>query len=203
MTTGLSLTGWQAKNVAELRQIWADLRWETLESGIERTFRGQVLTPEQAGDVFERWVLEAFRLSGATGHYGFDVPLSATGHTREQIDGLVFDGWQGFLVECKFWKDKVDFGPVAHFHAILDRRPVGTLGLFFSAFGYTVPAAESAALLHPMRVLRFDHVDLNWALAHKSFNGRMLAMVRRKWRLAVKYGASRGQELDTMDLFND
>lgn len=193
---------WQAKSVAELRQIWADLRPDTNEA-VDRAFRDQVLTPDQAGDVFERWVLEAFRLSGATGHYGFEVPMSGTANTREQIDGLVFDGWQGFLVECKFWRDKVDFGPIALFHAQLDRRPVGTIGLFFSAFGYTAPAGDSADLLHPMRVLRFDRLDLGWALAHKTFKGRMLAMVRRKWMLAVKNGPARVQLTDTIEVFNE
>jgi hypothetical protein len=55
---------WRAKNFKELRKIWDDLRPESDSTEVQRRFRNLVLTPTQAGDVFERWVLEAFRLSG-------------------------------------------------------------------------------------------------------------------------------------------
>jgi hypothetical protein len=187
-TDPASLTDWQATGVKELRNIWKDLQTDLIDESTERRFRGRNLTPEQAGDVFERWVLEAFRLSGLTGHYAFPVPLRASESTREQIDGLVIDGWQGFLVESKFWTNKVDFGPIALLHSHVEMRPVGTLGLFFSAFGYTWPAQESAELLRPVRVLLFDGDDLEWVLNGGPFKGRMAEMVRRKWMLAMKYG---------------
>jgi hypothetical protein len=57
---------WRAENVQQLRRIWHDLRPEEADPGVERKFRDQILTPEQTGIVFERWVLEAFRLSGQT-----------------------------------------------------------------------------------------------------------------------------------------
>jgi Restriction endonuclease len=167
-----------------------------------RSFRGQQLTPEQAGDVFERWILEAFRLSGMTGHYSYRVPMRDSGNTREQIDGMVFDGWQSFLVEAKFWPGNVDFGPIALLHSMVESRPVGTLGLFFSAFGFTVPALESAGLLRPSRVLLFDYTDIDWALGKRSFKGRMLEMVRREWMLAVKNGSPQVVRADTLKLFN-
>src|SRR5438105_11970713 len=98
-----SFLDWRATSLKQLRAVWSALRPDSDEANLERTFAGQRLTPEQAGLVFERWVMEAFRLSGATGHYAFQVPLRTSGQTREQIDGLIFDGWQGFLVECKLW----------------------------------------------------------------------------------------------------
>jgi hypothetical protein len=167
-----------------------------------RTFRHQAVTPEQVGTVFEGCVLEAFRLSGHTGHYPFTVPMQGSGSTREQIDGLVLDGWQSFLIESKFWTGQVDFGPIALLHTLLDTRPVGTLGLFFSAFGYTQPAIESTDRLRPVRVLLFDLEDLHWALARKPFKGSMLELVRRKWVLAVM-NASCSVRLDyPINLFN-
>src|SRR5205823_3934350 len=123
-------------------------------------------------------------------HYPFRVPMQESSRTREQIDGMVFEGWQGFLIESKFWTGKVDFGPIALLHFLVETRPVGTLGLFFSAFGYTRPAQESANRLHPLRVLLFERRDLEWALAREPFKGSMLEMVRRKWMLAVKRGRS-------------
>ena len=93
-----STTEWRAKDLKQFLTIWKDLRPETDLPDVERKFAGQPLTAIPAGEVFERWVLEAFRLSGMVGHYGFRVPLRESGSTREQIDGLLFDGWTGFLV---------------------------------------------------------------------------------------------------------
>ncbi len=193
---------WQAENLQQLRRIWRDLRPEEDDPRAIRKFRDQDLTPEQAGTVFERWVLEAFRLSGHTGHYAFTVPMQQSGSTREQLDGLVLDGWQCFLIESKFWTDQVDFGPIALLHTLLDTRPVGTLGLFFSAFGFTNPAMESADRLRPVRVLLFDQQDMNWVLAKKSFKGAMLEMVRRKWLLAVMNASCFVRMNNPINLFN-
>jgi hypothetical protein len=193
---------WRAENLQQLRRIWLDLRPEEDDPGVVRTFRDQVLTAEQAGKVFERWVLEAFRLSGHTGHYPFTVPMQESGATREQIDGMVIEGWQGFLIESKFWTDLVDFGPIALFHTLLDTRPIGALGLLFSAFGYTNPAKESANRLRPVRVLLFEQEDVNWVLARKPFKGSMLELVRRKWLLAVMYGSPSVRVSEAIDLFN-
>jgi hypothetical protein len=199
----LALGEWKATGVTELRKVWEDLRPDSADESVERKFAGESLTLDQAGAVFERWVLEAFRLSGWTGHYAFRVPLGESGSTREQIDGLLLDGWQGFLVESKFWTNKVDFGPIALLHALVDLRPVGTLGLFFSAFGYTAPAVESARLLRPLRVLLFDKDDLGDALAEgKTFKGRMAEIVRRKWALAVQTGRPHVSVLTPIELFN-
>jgi hypothetical protein len=193
---------WRAENIQQLRRIWHDLRPEEDDPAAERKFRDQVLTPEQAGTVFERWVLEAFRLSGHTGHYSFSVPMQESGIVREQIDGLVVEGWQCFLIESKFWTDQVDFTPIALLHVLLDTRPIGTLGLFFSAFGYTFPAKESADRLRPARVLLFEPDDLNWVLAKKPFKGSMVEMVRRKWLLTVMYSRPYARVSTSIELFN-
>ncbi len=194
---------WVAQSPEELRQVWSDLQPADRDPAAQRRFRGQRLTLEQAGNVFERWVLEAFRLSGHTGHYPFRVPMRDSGNTREQIDGLFIDGWQAFLLESKFWTSKVDFGPIALLHVLLETRPAGTLGLFFSAFGYTTPALASASRLHPKRVLLFDDVDLNWFLTREPFRGSMATMVRRKWLLAVKYGEVDWHVSSPIEFFNE
>ena len=66
-TPPVSLTDWVAGDLSDLRSIWESLRPDLDAADTQRTFRGQPLTPQQAGDVFERWVMEAFRLSGARG----------------------------------------------------------------------------------------------------------------------------------------
>jgi hypothetical protein len=182
---------WRAKDLKQLRKTLEELHPESDDEATERKFGTHRLTAEQAGDVFERWVLEAFRLSGARGGYSFRVPLQNAGSAREQIDGFLCDGWQGFLIESKFWTSKVDYAPIALLRAIVEARPAGTLGLFFSAFGYTAPALELADLIRPIQVLLFDRGDLEWALGGApTLKGRMQEMVRRKWALALQYGRS-------------
>jgi hypothetical protein len=83
--------------------------------------------------------------------------------------------------------------------------------LFFSAFGYTEPALESAALLRPQRVLLFSEKDLAWAMlptslrkskATKAFQGRMLQMVRKKWLLAIRSAVPNLPLALDIDVFN-
>jgi hypothetical protein len=147
-------------------------------------FRGADITEQKAGWVFERLIMEGFRLAGASGHYAFSVPLGTSGTIREEIDGLVIDGWQGFLVEAKFWTAGVDFGAIARLHILVEQRFSNTLGLFFSAFGFTSPAVESARLLRPIRVLLFDGTDIDTALTSKR---DMMDTVRKKWALGLKF----------------
>ncbi len=131
-------------------------------------------------------------------------PESAVNHREQNFvaSPLVIDGWKAFLIESKFWIGQVDFGPIALLHTLLDTRPIGTLGLFFSVFGYTQPARESTDRLRPVRVLLFDQEDLNWALMRKPYKGSMMEMVRRKWLLAVMYSRSWGRVSSPIDLFN-
>lgn len=175
-----TLRTWQARNWKDLRTIWDNL--------IERTppaFRERSLTATEAGTVFERWVMEAFRLSGATGTYGYNVPRVSSDQTLEQIDGLVIDGWQGFLVEAKCQDEPIDFAPLAVLNLRVTKRPVGTLGLFFSVSGYTPPAVECIHEFQPLRVLLFDADDLRDMLRSPK---SMLSLVQRRWGVAVQYG---------------
>ncbi|MEJ7638717.1 MAG: hypothetical protein WKF75_12265, partial [Singulisphaera sp.] len=80
---------------------------------------------------------------------------------------------------------------------LVEQRTVGTLGLFFSAFGYTPPAFESTEYLRPIRVLLFDPIDITWALGHP---GGMMKMVRRKWVLALRSGKSHIAVTEPIDL---
>lgn len=177
------LARWQATNWTEIKAVWSDLM-PVSESAVPR-FRAQDLTPSQAGVVFGRLMTEALRLGGLSGHHAFTVSIGeGAAQIREEIDGLVLDRWQGFLVEAKFWRDGVDFGPIARLHVLASQRPEGTLGLFFSAFGYTRPAQASAQLLRPIRVLLFDEEDLPFMLK-KAQN--MKEGIQRKWKLALKH----------------
>ena len=183
------LRTWRARNWKELEAIAAELipELDPTSEVVERRFRGELLTPQEAGTVFERWIMEAFRVGGATGMYGYTVSMPTGRQVKEQIDGLVADGWQGFLVESKCLSEPVDFGPIALLNALVEKRVIGTLGLFFSISGYTTPALESTQDYRPIRVLLFDLEDLRWLVARKR-KDRMMELVRRKWLLAVREG---------------
>jgi hypothetical protein len=104
-----------------------------------------------------------------------------------RVDGV---GWQGFPIESQFWAAKVDFDPIALLHVPVGQRPVGTLGLYLSAFDHTAAALESAAGLRPIRVLLFDQKDLIWAMERR--RGMMeLVGERRIGELAKDRSASR------------
>lgn len=182
-----SFTRWQADSWDDLASIWSSLvpESEHFDGQIVRSFRSVELGPQQAGAVFETWVLEAFRLSGADVFPPYTSRLKTGLQSKEQIDGLVISDWQGLLIESKFWPEhKVDFGPIALMHVRVEQRPASTLGLFFAPFGYSPAALESASELRPLRVLLFDRSDLDWGLNQHN----MMNAVREKWRMAVKFG---------------
>ncbi len=191
----LELQGEGARHWNDLRAIWSELA-PGPEAGTPK-FRSRDLNPQQAGLVFEWWILEGFRLSHIGGHRPFRVSLDGS-MTLEQVDGIILEGWAGFLIESKFQAAGVDVDPIYRLHFLVERRPIGTLGLFFSASGYTRPALETSRFLTPMRVLLFDAADLHWAMQRPA---GMREMVRRKWTLALKAGRSYTAVTESMDLF--
>lgn len=182
--TDLDCFNWQAASWDDHASIWREL----VESSNEdvAVFRSRELNAWEAGIVFERWVLEGFRLSKVEVQSSFSTTVRGTQRDEQQIDGLVLFEWQGFLVQSKFWRGprKVDFGPVALLHVQCEQRAPNTMGLMFAPFGFTVPAIDQAARLRPIRVLLLDSSDLEWAIEHRDFD----ELVRRKWMAAVKLG---------------
>lgn len=131
---GSEFLNWTAANWNDLQSIWGALLPEFSEEPAtrNRTFHNCEISPQDAGIVFERLFLEAFRLSSAEIQNPFRVPSRSTSQPKEQIDGLVLvNSWQAFLVESKLWRDPVSFGPIALLNHHVDQRPLGTLGLFF------------------------------------------------------------------------
>lgn len=178
---------WKASDWNDLQSIWRSLLPQLAENGLkgEPSFRNETISAQDAGIVFERLVLEAFRLSKAEVHEPFRVPSRSTSYAMEQIDGLVVvNEWQAFLVESKLHKESLSFNPIALLNHRVEQRIIGTVGLFFSASGYTDPARESAQYLRPIRVLLFDGTELNRAIETRD----LVQLVKEKWIGAVKYG---------------
>ncbi len=179
-------SGWD-----ELVAAWEELLPEETDpdgSGpIVRRFQSSPITPQLAGKVFERWIIGAFQAGGARVEYPHKVPMPdhPESGVLEEIDGLVFDNWQGFLVQSKFWeRQSVDFAPISDFFDQVSRRPPGTLGLLFTAFSVSASALEKAKRHSPQSLLLIQRDDIAWACTNRN----MLQLIERKWRGAVKFG---------------
>jgi hypothetical protein len=145
--------------------------WEWLQAG-------HPVDGWEEGKAFEYLVLRAFELEAA------QVVWPYFANRFEQIDGAVFVDGMSCLVESKQHAAPLGFGPIAKFKARLDRRPPGTLGMLFSAGGFTAPAVEEA-LHHPTRnVLLWSDTDITYALMTGMRSG-----LQRKWRKAVEKAA--------------
>jgi hypothetical protein len=182
---------WEPKGWDDLEATWEDLIREHTSLSPEKEaksyFQSSPITNQQAGRVFERWVIGAFKESGADVEYPFTVLGGQIPGRRlvEEHDGLLFDGWQGFLIQSKFSpKTTLNIEPITKLKAHVESRPTSTIGLFFSAFGISVPALYEAGRLRPVHLLIFQRVDILWAIKRRD----ILNLVKRRWQLAVKYG---------------
>jgi hypothetical protein len=136
-----SFTDWDAESWDDLRNVWRELIGEFSGDSVEPRCRGTKITPQQAGYVFQTWIVKAFRLSRADVEPPFPVSSVAGAVAIEQVDGIVYDGWAAFLIESKFQVgNPVSFDSIARLRLLVERRAAGVFGLMFAPFGFT-PAA--------------------------------------------------------------
>jgi hypothetical protein len=105
---------WTPADDPGLHAAWRELFPELLGSADPRRFGGRDLTPQQAGWVFEHWVCSACRLVAThpdrvRGPY--TVRLETSEPIKEELDGSVTLGWQGFLIQAKLEADSIAFEP--------------------------------------------------------------------------------------------
>jgi hypothetical protein len=180
---------WKPADHAALHAAWRDLFPEFRESPEPQRFAGRELNAQQAGWVFEHWVCSAFSLVATSADRvrgPFTVPLESSDRTKEELDGLVSLGWQGFLIQSKLQADPIPFEPIARLYLQIGRRPEGTMGLFFAP-RYSPAAEELARELRPIRVLLFRADEVDRALTREPPLD-MLGIVGRKWRSALALG---------------
>ncbi len=163
-----------ATDWTELQSIWSELSLSPPQ------FRGAEVGAQEAGWVFEGWVYEAFRLSGAEVQSPFTVRIATS--LIEEIDGAVFVPFGAFLVECKFQEAKVTIEPIVKLRSQLERRPPGTMGVIFSKSGFTEEATILLSHLSPCNVLLFTGRDIERVQRHPA---SMVEALRIKYRAAV------------------
>lgn len=184
---------WTPADHTALHVAWRELSPEFYGTSSPRRFEGRALNPQQAGWVFEHWVCSAFRLVATQADRvrgPFTVRMETNEQTKEELDGAVTLGWQGFLIPSKLQADPIPFEPIARLHLQVGRRPEGTLGLFFAP-NYSDAALELVKELRPIRVLLFRAHEINQGLTREPPLD-MLELVTRKWRRAVEEGRPDG-----------
>ena len=119
--------------------------------------------------------------------------LETSDRIKEELDGAVTLGWQGFLIQSKLQADPIPFEPIARLHLQVGRRPEAPWASFF-ARNYSDAADElgQGAAADP-RVALWRH-EIHWALTQEPPLD-MLAMVRRKWRIGRGSSAARTASL--------
>jgi hypothetical protein len=134
------------------------------------------------GEAFEYLVLRAFELDGAQVRYPYEVTLFD--ERAEEIDGAIHLPSLSALVESKDLGGNVPIGPIAKLRNQLLRRPAGTIGVMFSARGFTQPAMLLAHFALPQCILLWTVEELAFALKRK----QMGEFLRLKYRVCIEEG---------------
>lgn len=93
-----------------------------------RTLQG--FTPQQRGQRFNQFIADVL------GYWGITAKANiGTGYGEIDV-AFKFEGTQ-FIVEAKWEKERIDFGPMSKLKARLEQRPEGTTGILLSMSGFT------------------------------------------------------------------
>ncbi|MBG6179986.1 restriction endonuclease [Arthrobacter sp. CAN_A1] len=131
---------------------------------------------QSRGYGLERLLHEAFRRTG------LDVraPFSTKG---EQMDGAFVLDHRHFIYEAKWRSKDTTRADVVAFQAKINRRLVGTLGVFCSVNGFVDDITEYVARGNQLNTLLVDGENLEYGLAHG-----MDVMIRNKVVAAAQDG---------------
>lgn len=133
----------------DLRRRLADLRYET--------------NAQRRGLALEKVLGEVFALDGLLVREPFTVK-NEDGIPIEQVDGMIELDGQHYLVEMKWWTDKIDVNPVSR-HLVRLFGRAGARGLVISASGYTVAAVDTCReILSQRLVLLIDLAEIQLML---------------------------------------
>ncbi|WP_431778491.1 restriction endonuclease [Microbacterium aurantiacum] len=151
----------------KLRDVLAALRDDVGRSPAWRRKRGYGL---------ERLVYEALSRE----HVQVRPPTPA--RRGDQLDGaFVLDG-RSAICECKWEAKPISSTKLTQFQAKVDRRLVGTIGVFISASGYAEDSHTYLERGHQLNTVLADLDDLTWAF---SSEGSFSMMLRGKIQRAA------------------
>jgi hypothetical protein len=160
----------------EYEQRIQQLDWDGLQSLWQRITVGE--TPDWPdGKAFEYLILQAFRLSGATVRWPFNVKINQ--EVVEQIDGTIYAEGLACLIECKDTAEAKSIEVISKLRNQLLRRHGTAIGMVFSRSGYTGPALTLAQFVAPQTILLWNGEEIGYCLDKKNMTRAMLQKYRR------------------------
>jgi hypothetical protein len=172
------------KNWEELKALWQDIQNDNTSPNW------------QSGKAFEYLIIRAFELevSSKKVRYPYGVSMNVISPKEndkdlEQIDGVVYVEGIACLIECKDYRKKIDFEPIAKLRNQLMRRPSGTIASIFSMEGFTEPAMMLLNFIYPQTILAWEADEIEYCLQNESFSEGLI----EKYRKAVEEGKYKHQ----------
>jgi hypothetical protein len=138
-----------------------------------------------AGKKFEYLIIRAFELEGVTVRWPYTSHLKGMPGAAEQFDGAIYLRDRAFIVESKNLSEPAAIEAMAKLRFRLERRPPGTMGVLFSASGFSLLTERFAQYLSPMNVLLWGKEDIDYALPL----GRMVKGLTAKMQYAIEFGS--------------
>ncbi|WP_199818706.1 restriction endonuclease [Streptomyces leeuwenhoekii] len=135
------------------------------------------MTPQTRGREFERW------LNGLLSREDMQPRTSSFRPAGEEIDGSFFYEGRFYLLEAKWWKERVPASAIYQFKGKVDGKLIGTIGVFISMSGYAADAVDALRVGKDLNVLLFDREDVS-AAAEVGFS----RVLRYKLRMAAERG---------------
>ncbi|WP_088254542.1 restriction endonuclease [Fimbriiglobus ruber] len=153
----------------QLRKLWKQIRARD--------------TPDwDSGKAFEYLVLRMFELDGARVRWPYLVKIGS--EITEEIDGSVKMGSLYSLIESKDERDDIAIVPIAKLRNQLLRRPSGTIGMVFSASGFTPAAILLTQFVANPPILLWTGREIEYALN----NRKIVVFCESKYRIFVDTG---------------
>lgn len=137
------LLGGQAAADPQLRKLLVDYR--TLLASTSPQARGQRFNQFLA-DLFNAYGIEAL-----ANQWGLD--------NRDEIDVALAFGHGYYILEAKWYKNKINLDPVAKLEMRLRVRPPGTGGTLVSMSGFTAPVYEYTEYHPEIILLERSHIE--------------------------------------------
>ncbi|MFJ4152012.1 restriction endonuclease [Streptomyces galbus] len=136
----------------------------------------QGITPQSRGRKFEEWLNRLLEKEGM-------APRTSFRPAGEEVDGSFVHEGRFYLLEAKWWKEKVPASAVYQFKGKVDGKLVGTIGVFISMSEYGPDAVDALRVGKDLNVVLFDRDDV-FAAAVDGFS----EVLRHKLRLAAELG---------------
>lgn len=133
---------------------------------------------QRRGYAFERMLNALFTLEDL-------APRTNYRPDGEEIDGsLIIDG-RTYLMEAKWWKDKLPASQLYAFKGKIDGKLSGTLGIVISHSGFADDAIDALVSGKGINMVLFDATDVQTIFRGQSTFSQAL---RKKLRYAAEYG---------------